>query len=95
MQVMFKCIFDAVREPVVDGHLKRIKPVIGFRLNAQGVTDNFFGIPVKDDGQVEPAPRMEFDLGHVDAPELIGALCAGFATEIAAFGFEAVVGLDR
>ena len=37
---------------------------------------------------------MQFDLGHVDAPELIGTVGFGFTTEIAAFGFESVVGLD-
>ena len=37
---------------------------------------------------------MEFDLGHVDTPELIGVVGLGFPAEVAAFGLEAVVGFD-
>jgi len=95
MQVMLQGVADASREAVINGHFQGIKPVICFRLDAQRVSEDFFGVPVKDNGQVKPAPGGQFDLCHVDAPKLIGAGRAGFPADVAASGLQAVVGLDR
>lgn len=94
MQVMRQGVADAVGEAVVDGHFKGIQPIVGLGLDAEAVTDYFLGVPVQDDGEVEPAPGVEFNFGHVDAPVLIGARCSRFSPEIAAFGLEAIIGLD-
>ena len=94
MQITIQSIADTVGKAVVDRHFQGIKPIIGFGLNAETETDNFFGVPVQDDGPIKPAPGMEFNFGHIDAPELIVSIGAGFTTDIAAFGLQTVVRLN-
>ena len=53
--LIFEGFTDAAREPVSNSSLNGIEPVIGLGADAQGVTDDFLGAPVKHDAQVQPA----------------------------------------
>ena len=67
-----------MRESVIDGHFDGLEPVMGFGLDAQRISDDFLGAPVEDDAKIQPAPWINFDFGHVDAPEVIGVVGSGF-----------------
>lgn len=53
--LIFEGFTDAAREPVSNSSLNGIEPVIALGADAQGVTDDFLGAPVKHDAQVQPA----------------------------------------
>ena len=59
--------------------------MIGFGLKTEGVADDFFGMPVQNDAEIQPAPAVEFNFGHIDTPELVGARRDGFGAQGAAF----------
>lgn len=81
-------LLNPQRESGIDRLMKGREPVPGFGLEAQGVADDLFGIPVQDHGQVEPAPARELDLGHVNTPELVRPISVRFGASWAAFGFQ-------
>lgn len=62
---------DFFRELRHDGLVKGIEPVLRFRLEAEGITDDLFGVPVEHDDQVHPTPIPELDLGHINPPEFV------------------------
>lgn len=64
-------------------------------MDAEGVADNLFSRPIKNDGEVEPAPGGHFDFSHVDAPELVGTLSSGFRSGGMPLGFKFIVLGDK
>src|SRR3990167_6631524 len=49
---------------------------------------DLFGVPVKDDGQIQPSPGTDLDLGHVNAPEVVGMIRVRLGTNGAAPGLK-------
>lgn len=85
-----RCL-DALREALVYRAAEADEPVLGLGLDAEGVADDFLAVPVQHNAQVQPTPASHFDLGHVDTPELIGAISVGFRSECGSLGLEAEV----
>jgi len=89
--LLLERILDTAREAGIDGAIESKEPVLSFGLDAEGVADNLFGMPVKDNSEVKPAPGRHFDFGHVDAPELIGSISSWLWSGGVSFGFKFVV----
>ncbi len=70
---------DALRKLLKDSMIQSLKPIPGFGFETEGQTHDFFGVPVKDNDQIHPAPVTELDLCHVDAPELADPVSPGLA----------------
>ena len=75
----------------MDGAFQGIEPVVSLGLNAEGVANDLFGTPVKDDGEVQPAPGGDLDLGHIDAPDVIWLVRARFWSRRSASGAQALL----
>lgn len=90
--MIFESLTNAVGESVVDGSFDSVKLVFSFRLDAERVTNDLLGAPVKDDCQVQPAPGGDFDFGHVDALDGVRLMRTGLgARRSSASGTEALL----
>jgi hypothetical protein len=64
-------IAHAVGELPVHRPIERDQPVPGAGLQAGIMADDFLGVSVKHDHEVDPAEALDHDLGHIDAPPLV------------------------
>lgn len=83
-----------VGELAVDGHIQGLEPMLCFRTDVGVVADDLLGIPVEDNNDVDPSEVLDEDLGHVDAPPLVGARGARLGFHGGANGLQAEVGFD-
>jgi hypothetical protein len=84
----FSNFTDAFGKLIHNGVVKSFKPIAGLGLETERVADDFLGMPVEDDGEIHPAPVAKLDLGHVDAPVLVGAVSFDLALHGCATGTE-------
>ena len=49
--------------------------------------DDLFGIPVKHNDQIVPAPGANFNLGHIRTPDVIGITSLGLGTSWPSLSF--------
>ena len=86
---------NALRELPEDSLIQSLKPVSGFRLESEGIADDFLGVPVEDNGQIHPAPVTKLDLGHINAPILVDTFGLSLAFQGSAAGPQAHVFSDE
>ena len=89
VKVLPRC---TVGELVVDGHVQGLEPMLCFGASVGVIADDRLGIPVEDNNDVDPSEVLDEDLGHVDAPPLVGARGSGLGFHRGANGLQAKVG---
>src|SRR3989338_1591474 len=86
---------DALRKLPVDCLIKSREPIEARGPQAHMMADHLLGKPVQHNNDIDPAEGLHQNLGHIDAPPLIGTNRPGLGLRVRTLGPEPQIGLHQ